>query len=87
VKCLVCGHDFVARAGARYCSNACRQQAYRLRLRVTDSKPQNDVQSGSGDLSSVTGDADCREWCYRASAVVTYVRGQGLRLTTTAKGD
>jgi hypothetical protein len=80
--CVICGHDFVARAGARYCSNACRQRAYRLRLeRVTDdAKPQNDVQSGSGDLSSVTGDADCREWCYKASAVVTFTKGRGLRL-------
>jgi hypothetical protein len=79
--CVICGHDFVARAGARYCRNACRQKAYRLRLQgVTDAKPQNDVQSVSGDLSSVTGDADCREWRYKASAVVTFTKGQGLRL-------
>jgi hypothetical protein len=79
--CVVCGHDFGARAGARYCSNACRQKAYRLRLQgVTDPKPQNDVQTGSGGLSSVTGDADCREWTCRASAVVTFTKGQGLRL-------
>jgi hypothetical protein len=86
VRCLVCGRDFDARAGARYCSGACRQRAYRLRLRVTDSKAQKDVQTGSGDLSSVTGDADCREWTCRASAVVTYARGQGLRLRVIGSG-
>ena len=27
--CAVCGSDFTARRGARYCSSACRQRAYR----------------------------------------------------------
>ena len=32
LRCSVCGHGFTAsRADARYCSNACRQDAYRKR--------------------------------------------------------
>lgn len=32
--CAECGNEFHARAGARYCSPACRQQAYRNRTKV-----------------------------------------------------
>lgn len=30
-KCAVCGETFTARDKALYCSNACRQRAYRMR--------------------------------------------------------
>jgi hypothetical protein len=38
--CVVCGQGFVAsRADARYCSNACRQDAYRHRKRMGEATP------------------------------------------------
>jgi hypothetical protein len=31
-KCVVCGCEFTAREAAKYCSNKCRERAYRERL-------------------------------------------------------
>jgi ferredoxin len=31
LQCVVCGHSFPARRNHPYCSNACRQKAYRMR--------------------------------------------------------
>ena len=35
--CARCGKEFHARAGARYCSGACRVAAFRARTRATGS--------------------------------------------------
>lgn len=46
VQCLACGDNFVPkRAGAKTCSSACRQRAYRQRRDVTDSVKDNTVSS------------------------------------------
>jgi hypothetical protein len=38
-RCSVCGDDLVGlRSGASYCSNACRQRAYRRRIRSEESR-------------------------------------------------
>jgi hypothetical protein len=51
--CQVCGKSTLRdRKHAKYCSRACRQKAYRNRLRDTDDK-----QSVTRDGSPVTGDA------------------------------
>ena len=39
-RCVECGKYFQARAGACYCSGACRVAAFRARSRATDSTRQ-----------------------------------------------
>jgi len=70
--CVVCGSEFVARAGALYCSSACRQKAYRDRQRcnVTDGDAAGEslvLRAKSSRFSSSTG------------LVIAWDRGHGWR--------
>jgi hypothetical protein len=54
--CRFCGDRFLGRSDACYCSDACRQAAYRKRKRnaVTDGAARPVVSVVSGDVLSVT---------------------------------
>jgi hypothetical protein len=82
VRCLACGRDFVGRVGAKYCSSACRQKAYRSRKRnaVTDDTARDDAIRRLGGMSSVT-----RDWLRShdgplLSVTVGFVKGEGMTL-------
>jgi hypothetical protein len=57
--CRWCGDRFSGRVDARYCSDACRQAAYRKRKRdgVTDGGARSVSERVSHDVTSVTGGA------------------------------
>jgi hypothetical protein len=59
VNCQKCGAEFDGRAGARFCSNRCRQAAYRARIRggVTDGAVSMDAKGADAGAVSVTRDA------------------------------
>lgn len=41
--CMLCGNEFHARSGARYCSGTCRVAAFRARVRA-DASPSREVK-------------------------------------------
>ncbi len=83
-ECLTCGRSFEARSDARYCSDACRQQAYRDRRRgncnaVTDAQAPSPKGRRVGGLSDVT-----RAWLRAhkgqriAALKVRFRKGEGM---------
>jgi hypothetical protein len=83
VRCEVCGSEFKGRSGAKYCSGACRQKAYRERRKrngVTHEAPSNDVVRRIGGMSSVT-----RDWLRKHKGpllvcVVGFSKGEPMRI-------
>jgi hypothetical protein len=94
VKCEVCGSEFKARSGAKYCSAACRQKAYRQRVTDRDAG-RKDVLRHLGSGASVTRDGcrrigglppEAKKALRRhkgplVSVVVGFVKGEGMTVT------
>jgi hypothetical protein len=84
--CRFCGDRFDARSGARYCSDACRQAAYRKRKCnvVTDGGARTVIKAVAGDVVSVTdGTLPLQSKCIvlgdPVRVVVSFEDGRGWR--------
>lgn len=84
--CRFCGDRFSGRSDALYCSDACRQSAYRKRKRdgVTDGGASPVAVAGSDGVVSVTrGALPLKQKvslpCEPVRVTVTYESGRGWR--------
>lgn len=74
VKCDQCGHTFTAlSAQAKYCSQACRSQAYRVRKRYITNEP---VRGLSGHAAIMYADlANCSDAAAKLIQAIRDKRG------------
>jgi hypothetical protein len=82
--CRFCGRSFEGRADAKFCTNACKQAAYRQRIRNKAAESVAKCQDGC-ELS-VTGDAVRlvpmpKRWSRKASVSVAWDDGHGWQET------